>query len=236
VEEAIVGPSLGKEAISQGLLSTLAGLALVVIFMVFYYSKGGVVANLALLFNIFFILGILAQFSAALTLPGIAGIVLTIGMSVDANVLIFERIREELARGLSIRDAINKGYERAFSSIFDSNVTTLLAGTILYFFGSGPVKGFAITLMIGIATSFFTAVYISRLIIEWWISGNKSGENMSFTTGISKGLFKNFNFNFIKYRKAAYIGSTIVIILGFVAMALQGGPNLGVDFKGGRSY
>ncbi|KAA5549482.1 protein translocase subunit SecDF [Adhaeribacter rhizoryzae] len=236
VEEAIVGPSLGKEAISQGLLSTLAGLVLVVIFMVGYYSKGGVVANLALLFNIFFILGILAQFSAALTLPGIAGIVLTIGMSVDANVLIFERIREEMARGLSVRDAINKGYERAFSSIFDSNVTTLLAGIILYFFGSGPVKGFAITLMIGIATSFFTAVYISRLIIEWWISSNKSGENMSFTTGISKGLFKNFNFDFIKYRKIAYIGSAVVITLGFVAMAMQGGPNLGVDFKGGRSY
>ena len=235
VEEAIVGPSLGREAISQGLLSTLAGLVLVVIFMIGYYSKGGVVANLALLFNIFFILGILAQFNAALTLPGIAGIVLTIGMSVDANVLIFERIREELARGLSVRDAINKGYDKAFSSIFDSNVTTLLAGIILYFFGSGPVKGFAITLMIGIATSFFTAVYISRLIIEWWISG-KNGENMSFTSGISKGLFKNFNFNFIKYRKVAYIGSATLIVLGFVAMALQGGPNLGVDFKGGRSY
>ncbi|GEO03111.1 protein translocase subunit SecDF [Adhaeribacter aerolatus] len=235
VEEAIVGPSLGKEAINQGLLSTLAGLVLVVFFMVFYYSKGGVVANLALLFNIFFILGILAQFNAALTLPGIAGIVLTIGMSVDANVLIFERIREELARGLTVRDAINKGYERAFSSIFDSNVTTLLAGIILYFFGSGPVKGFAITLMIGIATSFFTAVYISRLIIEWWISG-KNGENMSFATGISKGLFKNFNFDFLKHRKVAYIGSATVITLGFVAMALQGGPNLGVDFKGGRSY
>ncbi|MDB5261776.1 MAG: preprotein translocase subunit SecD [Adhaeribacter sp.] len=235
VEEAIVGPSLGKEAISQGLLSTLAGLIVVVMFMVAYYSKGGIVANLALLFNIFFILGILAQFGAALTLPGIAGIVLTIGMSVDANVLIFERIREELANGLSVRDAIHKGYDRAFSSIFDSNVTTLLAGIILYFFGSGPVKGFAITLMIGIATSFFTAVYISRLIIEWWMSG-KSGDNMSFSSGFSRGLFKNFNFDYLKYRKIAYIGSTIVIILGFVAMAMQGGPNLGVDFKGGRSY
>jgi len=235
VEEAIVGPSLGQEAINQGLLSTLAGLVVVVLFMIFYYSKGGVVANLALLFNIFFILGILAQFSAALTLPGIAGIVLTIGMSVDANVLIFERIREELANGLSVKDAINKGYERAFSSIFDANVTTLLAGIILYFFGSGPVKGFAITLMIGIATSFFTAVYISRLIIEWWTAG-KNVNNMSFATPFSRGLFKNFNFNIIKYRKLAYMASAAIIILGFIAMAFQGGPNLGVDFKGGRSY
>ncbi|MGV3639877.1 MAG: protein translocase subunit SecDF [Adhaeribacter sp.] len=236
VEEAIVGPSLGQEAINQGLMSSAAALIIVMIFMVFYYSKGGWVADLALLFNIFFIVGILAQFGAALTLPGIAGMVLTMGMSVDANVLIFERIREELANGLSLKDAIRKGYDRAFSSIFDSNVTTLLAGIILYYFGSGPVKGFAITLMIGIATSFFTAVYLSRLIIEWWTANGTKAERMSFSTVFSRNLFKNFNFDVLKYRKAAYIGSTLVIALGFVVMAMQGGPNLGVDFKGGRSY
>ena len=235
VEEAIVGPSLGQEAINQGLLSSLAAMAIVVIFMMFYYSKGGFVADLALLFNIFFIVGILAQFNAALTLPGIAGMVLTMGMSVDANVLIFERIREELTLGVNMKDAINKGYNRAFSSIFDSNVTTLLAGIILYFFGSGPVKGFAITLMLGIATSFFTAVFVSRLILEYMTRG-KNVNNMSFSTVFSRNLFKKFNFDFIKYRKLAYMGSTAIIVIGFVLMFVQGGPNLGVDFKGGRSY
>ena len=235
VEEAVVGPTLGLESINQGLISSVAALVVVMAFMVFYYSKGGWIADIALIFNIFFILGILAQFNAALTLPGIAGMVLTMGMSVDANVLIFERIREELAAGLNIKDAIHKGYDRAFSSIFDSNVTTLLAGIILYFFGSGPVKGFAITLMIGIATSFFTAVYVSRLLIEWMTSGKKVS-NMSFSTVFSRNMFKNLKFDVVKYRKIAYIGSTVVILLGFVSMFLQGGPNLGVDFKGGRSY
>jgi len=235
VEEAVVGPTLGLESINQGLISSVAALVVVMLFMIFYYSKGGWIADVALIFNIFFILGILAQFNAALTLPGIAGMVLTMGMSVDANVLIFERIREELAAGLSIKDAIHKGYDRAFSSIFDSNVTTLLAGIILFFFGSGPVKGFAITLMIGIATSFFTAVYVSRLLIEWIASGKKIS-NMSFSTVFSRNMFKNLKFDVVKYRKVAYIGSAVVIILGFVSMALQGGPNLGVDFKGGRSY
>lgn len=236
VEEAIVGPSLGQESINQGLISSAAAMLIVVLFMIAYYNKGGFVADLALLFNIFFIVGILAQLNAALTLPGIAGMVLTMGMSVDANVLIFERIREELGHGLSLKDAIHKGYDRAFSSIFDSNVTTLLAGIILYYFGSGPVKGFAITLMIGIATSFFTAVFLSRLIIEWWTGSGKNADKMSFATTFSRGLFKNFKFDVLKYRKMAYIGSTITIVLGFVVMMLQGGPNLGVDFKGGRSY
>src|SRR5699024_690388 len=140
------------EAINQGLISTLAGLLLVVIFMVAYYSRGGLIADLALVFNIFFILGVLAQFNAALTLPGIAGIVLTLGMAVDANVLIFERMREEARKGLSMREVINKGYDKAFMTILDANVTTFLVGFILYYFGSGPVKGFAITLMIGIVT------------------------------------------------------------------------------------
>lgn len=236
VEEAVVGPSLGQEAINQGLLSTLAGLVLVVVFMLFYYSKGGLVANIALLLNVFFILGILAQFGAALTLPGIAGIVLTLGMAVDANVLIFERIKEEMANGLNLQDAIRKGYDKAFSSIFDANVTTLLVGSILYFFGSGPVKGFAITLMIGIATSFFTAVFITRIIIEAMMKNKKNVKGLSFSTGFANKLFRNIRFDVFKMKKPAYILSSSLIIFGFVAMAFQGGPNLGVDFKGGRSY
>src|SRR5690606_16185928 len=234
VEEGIVGPSLGQEAINQGLISSIAAIVLVMIFMIMYYAKGGLVANIALMVNVFFIVGILAQLNAALTLPGIAGIILTIGMAVDANVLIFERIREELSNGLSMKDAIHKGFDKAFSSIFDANVTTLLAGIILFYFGSGPVKGFATTLMLGIATSFFTSVFVSRLIVEWMAKGDAS--NMSFSTGISKNLFKNFNFNVTKHRKKAYIFSSALLIFGYGVMIMQGGPNLGVDFTGGRSY
>jgi SecD/SecF fusion protein len=233
VEEAIVGPSLGQEAISQGLISTVAGLIMVIIFMIAYYARGGFIADLALLFNIFFILGVLAQFGAALTLPGIAGIVLTLGMAVDANVLIFERMREESLKGLSMRDVIDKGYGKAFSTILDANVTTFIVGFILYYFGSGPVKGFAITLMIGIATSFFTAVFISRILVER--AFKKSGK-LSFGTVISANMFRNIKFDVMKYRKPAYAFSLGVIVFGFVAMYINGGPNLGVDFKGGRSY
>jgi SecD/SecF fusion protein len=203
------------------------------IFMAIYYGKAGLVADLALVFNIFLVLGVLAQFGTALTLPGIAGLVLTFGMAVDANVLIFERVREELAQGLTLKDAINKGYSRAFSAIFDSNITTLLIAVILGFFGTGPVQSFAITLGIGVLTSFLTAVYLSHLIIEW-ITKDKS--NMTFTTPLSLNLFKNVNYDIVGKRKLAYIFSTSIIVLGFVLMAVQGGPNLGVDFRGGRSY
>ena len=233
VEEAVVGPSLGQEAINQGLISTLAGFAIVVLFMIAYYSRGGFIADLALLFNVFFILGVLAQFNAALTLPGIAGIVLTLGMAVDANVLIFERMREESQKGLSMREIINKGYEKAFSTILDANVTTFLVGFILYFFGSGPVKGFAITLMIGIVTSFFTSVYISRLFVE---NTFKKGGKLAFSTSLADKMFRNITFDVMKYRKPAYAFSLAIIAFGFVAMFINGGPNLGVDFKGGRSY
>ncbi|WP_187263135.1 protein translocase subunit SecDF [Pontibacter beigongshangensis] len=233
VEEAIVGPSLGQEAINQGLISTLAGLLLVVIFMIAYYNRGGLIANIALVFNIFFILGILAQFNAALTLPGIAGIVLTLGMAVDANVLIFERMREEARKGLSIREVINKGYEKAFYTILDANVTTFLVGFILYYFGSGPVKGFAITLMIGIVTSFFTSVYISRLFIE---SSFKRSGKLSFSSAYAENLFKNIRFDAMKYKKVTYSISIGILLLGIGALIINGGPNLGVDFKGGRSY
>lgn len=235
VEETVVGPSIGQESINQGLLSMLAGLGLVILFMILYYSKGGIVADLALLVNIFFIVGILAQFNASLTLPGIAGIVLTIGMSIDANVLIFERIREEMAAGMKILPAIQRGYEKAFSAILDSNITTFITGFILYYFGSGPVKGFAITMMIGIACSFFSAVFISRLVIEW-MSRKKEAQNLSFETAISRGLLKNINIDFVSRRKAAYFLSGAIILVGFATVFYQGGFNLGVDFQGGRSY
>ncbi|WP_311136626.1 protein translocase subunit SecD [Hymenobacter cellulosilyticus] len=189
VEEAVVGPSLGQEAINQGLYSSLAGLVLIMIFMAVYYGKAGLVADAALLFNGFLILGVLAQFGTALTLPGIAGLVLTFGMAVDANVLIFERIREELDHGLTVKDAINKGYARAFSAIFDSNVTTMLIAVILGFFGTGPVQNFAITLGIGVLTSFLSAVFVSRLIIEW-LTKDKETSSITFSTPISRHLFK----------------------------------------------
>ncbi|MCC2546817.1 protein translocase subunit SecDF [Hymenobacter sp. BT175] len=235
VEEAVVGPSLGREAINQGLYSSLAGLVIIMVFMAIYYGRAGLVADLALLFNMFLIMGVLAQFGTALTLPGIAGLILVIASSVDANVLIFERIREELDHGLSLKDAINKGYSRAFTAIFDSNVTTMLIAVILGFFGTGPVQNFAITLGIGVLTSFLSAVYVSRLIIEWLTRG-KETSNITFSTFLSRNLFKNVNFDIVGKRKIAYIASAVVIVAGFALMAVQGGPNLGVDFRGGRSF
>ena len=234
VEEAIVGPTLGKIARDQGILSIVSGLVIVVLFMIAYYSKGGFIANIALVFNVFFILGILAQFNASLTLPGMAGILLTIGMSIDANVLIFERIREELANGVKLRAAITDGYKKAFSSIVDANATTLLTAIILYVLGQGPVKGFAITLMIGIVCSFFSAVYITRVIIEWMVKkGDES--KMSFSTPFSRNLLSNFNIDFMGKRRLAYLISGGIIIVGLSLVFIQG-LNLGVDFEGGRSY
>jgi SecD/SecF fusion protein len=235
VEEAVVGPSLGQEAINQGLYSSLAGLLIIMVFMTVYYGRAGLVADAALLFNMFLILGVLAQFGTALTLPGIAGLILVIASSVDANVLIFERIREELDHGLSLHDAVNAGYNRAFSAIFDSNVTTMLIAIILGFFGTGPVQSFAVTLGIGVLTSFLSAVYVSRLIIEALIKG-KTTSAITFSTFLSRNLFQNVNFDIVGKRKIAYAASTVVIVVGFVLMYLQGGPNLGVDFQGGRSY
>lgn len=234
VEETIVGATLGKEAQAQGIISIVAGLLLVVLFMIVYYAKGGFVANFALVFNIFLIMGILAQLNASLTLPGIAGIVLTIGMSIDANVLIFERIREEMRRGVLLREAISTGYQKAFSSIIDSNITTFLTAVILYVLGQGPVKGFAITLMIGIGSSFFSAVYITRVVVEFLVrKGDQS--KMSFRTVLSGGLLSNMNIDFIGKRRVAYVISGILIVVGVATMSIEG-LNLGVDFKGGRSY
>ncbi|WP_291785401.1 protein translocase subunit SecDF [Cecembia sp.] len=234
VEEAIIGPTLGKEAQRQGIISMLAGLILVVMFMIAYYSEGGFVAIAALVFNIFFILGILAQLGAALTLPGIAGIVLTIGMSIDANVLIFERIKEELRNGAGILAAINEGYNKAFSAILDSNVTTFLTGAILYALGQGPVKGFAIVLMIGIASSFFSAVFITRVIVTWM---TKKGERskISFATPFAKNVLSQLNIDFLGKRRVAYLISTSIIVIG-LGIAAVNGLKFGVDFTGGRSY
>lgn len=234
VEESIIGPTLGKEAQNQGIISMIAGLALVVLFMVAYYAKGGLVAVAALVFNIFFILGILAQLGTALTLPGIAGIVLTMGMSIDANVLIFERIKDELKNGVNLLSAINAGYNKAFSAILDGNVTTFLTGAILYALGQGPVKGFAIVLMIGIACSFFSSVFITRVIISWMTKkGDKS--SISFATPFAKNSLSALNIDFMSKRKIAYIASTSIIVIG-LGLAVVNGLKLGVDFTGGRSY
>ncbi|WP_338767594.1 protein translocase subunit SecDF [Bernardetia sp. ABR2-2B] len=234
VEEAVVGPSLGEAAQMQGILSILVGLGLVVLFMIIYYAKAGIVANVALIANIFFIFGLLAQLGAALTLPGIAGIVLTIGMSVDANVLIFERIREELALGKGLMAAIEDGFQRALITIIDANVTTLITSVVLYVLGAGPIKGFAVTLMIGIVCSFFTAVYISRLII-YWMSRKGDESNMSFSMPFTKNMLANTNINFLGKRMIGYIVSGVVLVVG-AAVFFTNGLNMGVDFTGGRSY
>ncbi len=239
VEDAFVGPSLGQEAINQGYLSMLIGLILVIIFMISYYGTPGWMANAALMFNVFFIAGVLVQIQSVLTLPGIAGIVLTLGMAVDANVLINERIREELHKGKGLLEAIKLGYEKALPAIIDGNISTILIGIILIIFGSGSVKGFGVTLCIGLVTSVFAAVYISHILIDWMakraIAAGKEKE-MTFETFISKDLFKNFNFDFIGKRKYSYFFSWGLIAVGMIVLFMQGGFNLGLDFKGGRSY
>ncbi len=232
VEEAIVGPSLGKEAIRAGLISFVLSLVLVLLYMAFWYSHAGWVANLALFANVFFIMGVLASLGAVLTLPGIAGIVLIIGMSVDANVLIYERVREELSNGKGLRLAIEDGYKNAYSSIIDANVTSLLTGIILYVFGTGPIRGFATTLVIGILTSLFSAIFITRLVFMALLDKNK---NISFASKITENAFKGLSIDFVGKRKLYYIISGVVILAGIVSFFTKG-FNLGVDFKGGRSY
>ncbi len=232
-----IGPTLGKESIGRGLTSMVIGLLLVIVFMVIYYAKAGLVANVALLVNLFFIIGVMAQpaLGTALTLEGIAGIVLTIGMAIDANVLIFERIREELREGASLQAAIRGGYNRAFLTIIDSNLTTLITAFILATFGTGLVKGFAVALIVGIACSFFTAVFVSRLIIEW-LARKGDQSSISFETGFSRRLFRGTKpINFVGNRKIAYVISSLVIAGGIGVIATQG-LNLGVSFKGGYSY
>lgn len=233
VEENFVGPSLGQQSIDDGLMSFVIALLVILVFMAAYYNKSGIVANVALIANMFFIMGILTSLGAVLTLPGIAGIVLTIGLAVDANILIFERIREELALGKSTAQAIKEGFKHAMSSIIDSNVTLAILAVILYVFGSGPVQGFATTLFIGICTSLFSAILITRVIFEWMLERKME---IPFDNSMTRNAFKNISFDFVGRRKLYYAISTVVIILGVVFYFKAGGLNLGVDFKGGRTY
>lgn len=232
VQAEEVGPSLGQEAIDSGVKSFLIALALVLIWMLFYYGKAGIFSDIALTLNILLIFGILAGLGAVLTLPGIAGIVLTIGIAVDANVLIYERIREELTKGKGQKEAVKDGFSNALSSILDANITTGLTALILFIFGTGPIKGFATTLLIGILTSLFTAIFISRLLIDWYI--NRGGK-LDFSTSITKGLFRNIKIDFLKKRKIAYVFSGL-FILGGLASLFTSGLDEGIDFVGGRTY
>ena len=232
IQSEVVGPSLGQEAIDSGIMSFLIALGLVIVWMIFYYGRAGLYADIALLVNLLLIFGILAGLGAVLTLPGIAGIVLTIGISVDANVLIFERIREELAAGKAQAIAIKDGFSNALSSIIDANVTTFLTGVILYVFGTGPIQGFATTLMIGIATSLFTAIGITRLFIAGY---EKNGKSLDFSTGLTKNWFRNVNMDFLGKRKMAYVISGILVI-GSLAALFTKGLDAGIDFTGGNTY
>ena len=233
VEESIVGPTLGQESIDSGLMSFVIALLVILVFMGIYYNKSGLVANIALIANMFFIMGILTSLGAVLTLPGIAGIVLTIGLAVDANILIFERVREELAQGRNTSQAIKEGFRHAMSSIIDSNVTLAILAVILYIFGSGPVQGFATTLFIGICTSLFSAILITRVIFEWMLERKME---IPFDNAMTRNAFKNINIDFVGKRKIYYTVSSLVIVLGVVFYFKNGGLNLGVDFKGGRTY
>jgi len=232
VDESIVGPSLGQENIDDGLKSFIIALVCVLFYMFFYYKGAGIVSDIALVANLFFLIGALASIQAALTLPGIAGIVLTIGMAVDANVLIYERIREELRHGKGTKAAIKEGYQKAYSAIIDANLTTLLTAIVLVTLGTGPIKGFATVLIIGIFTSLFSAIFITRLIFESRLSNSKP---VTFFMGWSKNILVNANFHFISKRKISYTISLFLIIVGVVSMATRG-LNLGVDFTGGRTY
>ncbi len=233
VQESVVGPSLGADNINRGLYSMIIGFVLVLLFMIFYYAKSGIVSILSMMMNLFFIFGTLASLGTVLTLPGLAGIILTIGMAVDANVIIYERIREELREGKSNLMAIADGFKHSYSAIIDANVTTLLTAIVLAYFGLGPIKGFAVVLIIGVISSLFTAVLVGRLMIDYWTKDK--GNEMTFWTGMSKNAFANLNIDWLGKRKMAYMISGTIIVLGIVSMFTRG-FDLGVDFKGGYSY
>ena len=238
IEESVVGPSLGREAIQSGLWSFALGFILILIYMIFYYGWiPGLIADAALCCNVFLLVGILSSFSAVLTLPGIAGIVLTMGMAVDANVLIYERIREELKAGKGMRKAIEDGFKGAISAIVDANVTSFLTGAILAIFGTGPIKGFAVTYMIGIISSFLTAVFITRLLLEDYAK-KEGAKELSFTTALMKNFLQNIHFDFVNARKVAYCISGVLIIFAILGLDphIFGKLNLGIDFSGGRNY
>ena len=238
IQEDVVGPSLGREAIQNGLWSFALGFLLILIYMVFYYGWiPGLIADAALLCNVFLLVGILASFSAVLTLPGIAGIVLTMGMAVDANVLIYERIREEIKAGKNLRKAINDGFKGAISAIVDANVTSFLTGAILAIFGTGPIKGFAVTYMIGIVSSFLTAVFITRLLLEDYAK-RENAKELSFTTKLMANFLQGMNVNFVGARKWFYGIACCLVLLGILGLDphIFGKLNLGIDFSGGRNY
>ncbi|MCB0559464.1 MAG: protein translocase subunit SecDF [Phaeodactylibacter sp.] len=233
IQESLVGPSLGAENIQKSTVALVIGFLIVLGFMIFYYAGGGIVSIIALILNIFFIFGALASYGTVLTLPGIAGIVLTIGMAVDANVIIFERIREELRDGKSLLMSISDGFSNSYSAIIDANVTTLLTAFVLAYFGLGPIKGFAVVLIIGVLSSLFTAVLVGRLMVDWWT--NTKGRNMTFSTKMSENVLANLNIDWLGNRRIAYMISGTLILVGLISFFTRG-FELGVDFKGGYSY
>ena len=238
IQEDVVGPSLGQEAIHDGLWSFVIGFILILVYMILYYGlTAGLIADFALLCNVFLLAGILSSFSAVLTLPGIAGIVLTMGMAVDANVLIYERIREERRAGKNLRKAIEDGFSNAISAIIDSNVTSFLTGAILAIFGTGPIKGFAVTYMIGIISSFLTAVFVCRLLLEAYAK-KENAKELNFTTKLMQNFLQNTKANFIGARKVTYIVSGVLVLVGILGVNphIMGKLNLGIDFSGGRNY
>ena len=232
IQDTVVGPSLGQESINSGLMSFIIAFILVLLYMGLFYKTSGWMASVALVTNIFLLMGVLISFGAVLTLPGIAGIVLTMGMAVDSNVIIFERIKEELRGGKGISAAIKDGFSNAYSAIIDGNLTTIITGIVLYIFGNGPVQGFATTLIIGIITSLFCSIFITRLLIEWIV--NWKGE-IAFSRSWSENWLTNFKFDFIGKRKMSYIISGVIILVGVVSLFVQG-LNLGVEFTGGRTF
>ncbi|MCJ7467130.1 MAG: protein translocase subunit SecDF [Maribacter sp.] len=234
IDSFVVGPSLGQEAINSGFNSFMIAMMIVLVWMIFYYGRAGVFADIALLLNILLIFGVLVSLNAVLTLPGIAGIVLTLGMSVDANVIIYERIKEEMAKGKGKRQAVADGFDNALSSILDANITTGLTALILFLFGSGPIKGFATTLLIGILTSLFTAIFITRLLIDWYLSARE--RRLDFSTALTKNLFTGANFDFLSKRKIAYVASSTLVLIGLWSLFFGPGLQQGVDFVGGRNY
>lgn len=234
VQSEVVGPSLGQEAIDNGTNSAIIGLLIVSLWMMVYYGKSGLYANIALAVNLLFLFGILASLGAVLTLPGIAGIVLTMGTAVDANIIIYERAKEELRLGKTIDEAIKAsfGWKGAMRSIVDANVTHVLTGAVLLIFGTGPIQGFATTLLLGIATSLFTSIFITRILLDWSVN---RGNRLSFVTGFSKNFFTNFNYDFLGVKKYTYIFSSIVVVVSVISLATNG-LNQGVDFVGGRTF
>ena len=232
VQEAVVGPSLGQESIDAGISSFILAFVLVLLYMFIFYSTGGFVANIALITNLFFLFGVLVSFGAVLTLPGIAGIVLTMGMAVDANVIIYERIKEELRAGKGLGMSLRDGFKHAYSAIIDGNATTLITGIVLFIFGSGPVQGFATTLIIGILTSLFCAIFVARLVFEALLT---KGKNISFSWKFTENFLQNTKIDFIGLRKIAYVISGIAILVSIISLSTHG-LNYGVDFSGGRAF